>query len=402
MKNTEIGLSTAEILLPRPHVAYDRWAVVACDQFTSDPEYWAEVEHLVGDAPSALKIVLPEIYLQQRTQRTREIQAWMRTYIGNALEVKVPCGFVALERQTLSGIRPGLIACVDLEKYDFSQGSDSLIRATEGTVPERVPPRAEIRAGAILECPHVMMLIDDPEKTVIEPLLESPGRPLYDFDLMQGGGHIRGWAVENGQALQVFEALNALYQKSDGLLYAVGDGNHSLAAAKACWEDIRKNLSPAQMEEHPARYAMVELVNLHCPALQFEPIHRVLFHVDPEQVLREWAEDSGFGEGKDVAIALAGRKLYFGAKGHPIHPLQAFLDRFLQRHPEAEIEYIHDDDQLLRLAQREDAVGFMPRAFDKSELFPSIRQNGALPRKTFSMGTARDKRYYLESRRIGQ
>ena len=357
----------------------------------------------MGDAPSSLHIVLPEIYLEQRKQRIREIHGAMRVYLGGAVRVAVPDGFVLTRRQTASGVRDGLLACVDLEQYDFTPGSRSLIRATEGTVPERVPPRAEIRAGAPLECPHVMMLIDDPEKTVIEPAFDDPGRELYDFDLMMGGGHIQGWALENGRALRVFEALARLNERSGGLLYAVGDGNHSLAAAKQCWEDIKGSLSAAEFDSHPTRYALVELVNLHCPALVFEPIHRVLFGVNPRDVIDAMRASGAFAPGgEDVRVAFAGGEAGFATAGHPIRPLQDFLDGYLREHPQAEIDYIHGEDSLRALLACEDAVGFMPRAFDKAELFPYIRKHGVLPRKTFSMGEARDKRYYLEMRRIGK
>ena len=403
MKDSNIALSTGEILLPAHGLNYEKWAVVACDQFTAEPDYWHGVESFVGDAPSSLRIVLPEIYLEDRKQRIREIHGAMRVYLGNAVRVAVADGFVLTRRQTSSGPREGLLACVDLEQYDFAPGSKSLIRATEGTVPERVPPRAEIRAGAPLECPHVMMLIDDPEHTVIEPAFDDPGQELYNFDLMMGGGHVQGWALENGRALRVFEALARLHEKSDGLLYAVGDGNHSLAAAKQCWEDIKGSLSAAEFDSHPARYAMVELVNLHCPALKFEPIHRVLLGVEPKEVLASMRRSRSFKRGgEDVRVAFAGGEEGFATAGHPIRPLQNFLDNFLKKHPEAKIDYIHGEDALRALLAREDAVGFMPRAFDKAELFPYIRENGVLPRKTFSMGEARDKRYYLEMRRIGR
>ena len=387
MKDSNIALSTGEILLPAHGLNYEKWAVVACDQFTAEPDYWHGVEAFVGDAPSSLRIVLPEIYLEERKQRIREIHGAMRVYLGNAVRVAVPDGFVLTRRQTSSGPREGLLACVDLEQYDFAPGSKSLIRATEGTVPERVPPRAEIRAGAPLECPHVMMLIDDPEHTVIEPAFDDPGQELYNFDLMMGGGHVQGWTLENGRALRVFEALARLHEKSDGLLYAVGDGNHSLAAAKKCWEDVKGSLSAAEFDSHPARYALVELVNLHCPALKFEPIHRVLLGVEPKEVLASMRRSRSFKRGgEDVRVAFAGGEEGFATAGHPIRPLQNFLDNFLKKHPGAKIDYIHGEDALRALLAREDAVGFMPRAFDKAELFPYIRENGVLPRKTFSMG----------------
>ena len=271
-----------------------------------------------------------------------------------------------------------------------------------------MPPRAEIRAGAPMELPHVMMLIDDPEKTVIEPLLEKRDalRPLYDFDLMLGGGHIRGWAVEKTDALGVFEAIANLEKTCGGLLYAVGDGNHSLAAARKCWMDIRDTLSPAQMEEHPARYAMVELTNLHAPSLVFAPIYRVLFNVSREDVFSEWSKwlpDSGFEQGGGDLRLVVGEDVYsFHCADFPVRQVQAFLDDYLARHPQAEIDYIHGEEAFQKLVSAEDAVGFAPRAFDKSELFPYIRKQGVLPRKSFSMGEAQDKRYYLEMRRIGQ
>ena len=403
MKDGNIALSTGEILLPADGLNYEKWAVVACDQFTADPAYWAKVEAFVGDAPSSLRLILPEIYLDERKERVREIHAAMRVCLGGALRVAVPEGFALVRRETGAGSRQGLLACVDLEQYDFSAGSQSLIRATEGTVPERVPPRAEIRAGAPLECPHVMMLIDDPEHTVIEPAFDDPGRVLYDFDLMMGGGRVQGWALEGNRALRVFEALARLREKCGGLLYAVGDGNHSLAAAKKCWEDVKGGLSAAEFDSHPARYALVELVNLHCPALKFEPIHRVLFGVNPKSVLTSMRRSSAFQRGgEDVRVAFAGGEEGFATQDHPIRPLQNFLDNYLRKHPEARIDYIHGEEELRALLEREDAVGFMPRAFDKAELFPYIREHGALPRKTFSMGEARDKRYYLEMRRIGR
>ena len=401
MKDSNIALSTGEILLPAHGLNYEKWAVVACDQFTAEPDYWHGVEAFVGDAPSSLRIVLPEIYLEERKQRIREIHGAMRVYLGNAVRVAVPDGFVLTRRQTSSGPREGLLACVDLEQYDFAPGSKSLIRATEGTVPERVPPRAEIRAGAPLECPHVMMLIDDPEHTVIEPAFDDPGQELYNFDLMMGGGHVQGWALENGRALRVFEALARLHEKSDGLLYAVGDGNHSLAAAKKCWEDIKGGLSAAEFDSHPARYAMVELVNLHCPALKFEPIHRVLLGVEPREVLASMRRSRSFKRGgEDVRVAFAGGEEGFATAGHPIRPLQNFLDNFLKKHPGAKIDYIHGTDVVVSLAEKPGNLGFILPDIAKNDLFRGVVFDGVLPRKTFSMGEAHEKRYYMEAKTI--
>lgn len=403
------ALKTAEILLPRAGIDLTKWAVVACDQFTAQPEYWEKADALVGDAPSALRLVLPEVWLSEGEARTPAIHAAMRRYLSDgALACAVQDGFVLVERETAAGVRPGLMVALDLDAYDYNPGSASLIRATEGTVLERVPPRAKVRAGAPLELPHVMMLIDDPADSVIGSLIAKKGdlREFYDFELMLGGGHLRGWAVEGDDAGGVFDAIDALLEKSDGLLYAVGDGNHSLAAAKRCWEDVAKTLTPEQRESHPARYALVELVNLNCPALVFEPIHRALFGVDPAALMAEFeaylrAEGADASEGDDlVAFDGAGHAWRFKSHEHPLRRLQAFLDGYLSRHPEASIDYIHGEDALRALVSRPDTLGFMPRAFDKSELFDYIRRFGVLPRKTFSMGEATEKRYYMEARRI--
>ena len=404
------ALRTAEILLPGSGVDLSKWAVVACDQFTAQPEYWRRAEAIVGDAPSALRLILPEVWLSDSDGRVPAIHAAMRRYLDAGLLVPaVKDGFVLVERATPAGVRPGLVAALDLEEYDFNPGSRSLIRATEGTVLSRVPPRAKVRAGAPVELPHVMMLIDDPGNTVIEPLLTRRDalKPLYDFELMLGGGHLRGWAVEGADAAPVFAALDALNEKADGLLYAVGDGNHSLAAAKRCWLDLRESLTPEQRANHPARFALVELVNLNCPALAFEPIHRLLTGVDPAAVigeyrafLRECGADEG--EGGDLVAFGGGGEWRFRSAQHPLARLQAFLDGFLARHPEAGIDYIHGEAALQALVgDRPDAMGFMPRALEKGELFDAIRRGGALPRKTFSMGEATEKRYYMEARRIG-
>ena len=403
------ALKTAEILLPKQGADLSKWAVVACDQFTAQPEYWEKADALVGDAPSALRLVLPEAWLGEGEARIPAIHRAMGEYLASGtLAPAVKDGFVLTERTTPSGVRPGLVAALDLDAYDFRPGSESLIRATEGTVLERVPPRARIRAGAPVELPHVMMLIDDPADTVIGPLFAKREtlRPLYDFELMLDGGHLRGWAVEDGDARGVFAAVDALNAKAGGLLYAVGDGNHSLAAAKQCWLDIRETLTPEEWEKHPARFALVELVNLACPALVFEPIHRALFGVEPVALMAEYraylAENGADeGEGDDLtAFDGAGNVWRFKSAQHPLRLLQAFLDGYLRRHPEASIDYIHGEDALRALVSRPDTLGLMPRAFDKSELFDFIRCFGVLPRKTFSMGEATEKRYYVEARRI--
>lgn len=402
------ALKTAEILLPVPGTDLSKWAVVACDQYTAQPKYWADAEAYVGGAPSTLRITLPEIWLGESETRIPAIHESMRRYLDEGvLTTCVQDGFMLVERTTASGVRPGLVVALDLEEYDFNKGSRSLIRPTEGTVIERVPPRARIRRGAPVELPHVMMLIDDPEDTVIGPLMarRESLRKTYDFELMLGGGHLRGWAVEGDDVGCVYKAIDALNEKADGFLYAAGDGNHSLAAAKSCWLDIRKDLTPEQMENHPARYALVELVNLSCPALIFEAIHRVLFNVDPEDLVKgykAWLEENAVPveDGRDVILFTQGKEWGFKSVQYPLRLLQAFLDDYLAGHPDIEVDYIHGEEALRELVDRPDAMGIMPRAFDKTEFFDYIRKWGVLPRKAFSMGEAPEKRYYLEARRI--
>ena len=405
----DTALHTAQILLPRVGIAPQKWAVVACDQFTAQPEYWRRVEALVQGAPSALQLILPEAWLDRGEERIPRIHQTMRQWLNDGtLTTAVADGFVLVERQTSLGLRPGLVAALDLEAYDFAPGSNSLIRATEGTVLERVPPRARIRAGAPLELPHAMVLIDDPEDTVIGPLHDRRDtfRPLYDFDLMMGGGHLQGWAVEGKATRGVFKALEALMKRAEGLLYAIGDGNHSLAAARQCWLELKETLSDGERACHPARYALVELVNLACPAITFEPIHRLLYGVEPSALMsacEAWLKQRGAeaGTGDDlVAFDGTGRQWRFRMQRHPLKPLQEFLDGYLAERPDAGIDYIHGEGALRALVNLPDTLGFMPRAFDKGELFDTIRRYGVLPRKTFSMGEAEEKRYYMEVRRI--
>ena len=398
----------ANILLPAAGIDPARWAVVAVDQFTSEPEYWQAVEARVGDAPSALRLVLPEIYLNEAESRIPAMQAAMRDYLARGvLQEKVRDGYVLVERATSAGARVGLIARLDLEKYDYAPGAQSLIRATEGTVLERVPPRVRMRRGAALELPHVLMLLDDPQQRAIEPLyaMREKFAPLYDFELMQGGGRVRGWRVDGAAAQALNDALDALYEGCDNLMLAVGDGNHSLAAARAYWLELRDQLSPAERETHPARFALAEIENLHSPAIAFEPIHRLITGVRPAELILDYEahlREVGLPlrAGRELTLICSGETRGYGSDAHPLRDLQAFLDTWLAAHPEAAIDYIHGDDALRRLANRPDAVGLMPCGFAKTDLFPYIRKWGVLPRKTFSMGHAHEKRYYLEARRI--
>lgn len=401
-----IGLKAADIYLPNGDADLSKWAVVACDQFTSQRDYWDEVESLVGSAPSTLRLTLPEIDLDKSAERVPAIHRAMADYLATGVLQPAVHGFILTERVTESGVRPGLLAALDLECYEYAAGTRSLIRPTEGTVPSRVPPRAAIRREAILELPHVMMLIDD-HGTVIDPLYQRRAefRPLYDFELMQGGGHLRGWALES-EAEQglVFSAMEALAADCGGLLYAVGDGNHSLAAAKKCWEDLKPTLSPAEQEAHPARYALVELNALDCPALQFEPIHRIIFGADAADLQRELeaaiaSEAAPGGECATLILPTGDAQLAPLPSALPV--LQAFLDKYLAAHPAVSIDYIHGDETLRSLvAANPGAVGLLLPPFDKARLFPAIRRSGVLPRKTFSIGHAFEKRYYLEARKI--
>lgn len=406
MKNTVIR--GADILLPSAQIDAEKWAVVAVDQYTSEIEYWQEVENIVGDAPSALRVTLPEVYLAEADVRTPVMQKNMRAYLENGvLETKVENGYILVERSTESGVRLGLMACLDLEEYDYAVGSQSLIRATEGTVIERVPPRVKIRRGAALELPHVLMLLDDANMQVIEPAYAARDQLelLYDVELMQNGGHLRGWKLNDSAAAKLESALDAVYADCGGLFLAVGDGNHSLAAARAYWLEIRDGLSEVERKNHPARYALAEIENLHSPAIAFEPIHRIITNIHPRVLMLDYEahlRESGIPirEGRELTLVSKGLEKHYGFDTHPLRDLQIFIDAWMAVHPEAQLDYIHGEESLRRLAEREDALGLMPCGFAKADLFPYIRRWGVLPRKTFSMGHANEKRYYFEARKI--
>lgn len=396
----------ADILLPADDETARFWPVVACDQFTSQREYWQELEKLVGDRPSALNIVFPEVYLDEGYGRIESIQRHIRDYLSRGvLTERVHDGFVLVERSTRSGVRIGLVGKVDLDCYDYTPESKALIRATEGTVISRIPPRVKIRQGAEVESPHVMLLCDDRERELIEPLYarrkELP--KLYDLELLMGGGHLRGYAVTGELAKKTQEIIARQQSRSD-LYLAVGDGNHSLATAKTCWEQIKPGLTEAERKSHPARYALAELVNLHCEALNFEPIHRVLFNVDAGKLIDDFTSAVPWAEGEDIVfIHKGGRrgvKLTAAGDRLPVDVLQTFLDRWLEGHPETEIDYVHGSAALEELSVKDGNCGMALKAMDKNALFPAIIAGGVLPRKTFSMGEAEEKRYYMECRKI--
>ncbi|MFA6518240.1 MAG: DUF1015 domain-containing protein [Candidatus Shapirobacteria bacterium] len=399
-KLERIGVRVPRILLPKEGVDMSKWAVVACDQFTSEPEYWAGVERLVAEVSSTYKITLPEVYLESpdKQERIKEINEEMKKYLDEeVLEEKFE-GFVLVERTLKSGKeRRGLMVALDLEKYDYHKGSKTLIRATEGTVEARIPPRLEIRKEALIELPHIMVLINDKEKNVIE---KTRGEEvIYDFDLMMNGGHVRGWKIMDEREIEkIAEALEKLIS-SDGFLFAMGDGNHSLATAKAHWNNLKTTLSNQEQETHPARFALVELVNVYDDGLEFEPIHRLVYKVESDKLIK-FLE----GDGEEVAVIMpeGGKKIRIKNRGSnlPVGNLQILLDKYLEENPETKIDYIHGREAVEKLASELQGVGFILPGMDKLDLFPTVEKDGALPRKTFSMGEAQEKRYYLEARKI--
>lgn len=404
----------ASILLPEK-AGMQRWAVIACDQFTSDPAYWQRVRRQVGDAPSTLHMILPEAELGcDEAAAVASINAAMLRYQKEGVFQEYPNAYIYVERTLQNGtVRHGLVGMVDLESYDYRPGSVSPIRATEKTVLERIPPRQRIRRDATLEFPHVLMLCDDQDQLLIEPVAAGKGSlvKLYDFDLMESGGHITGWLLD-GQAAKAFDdrltAYAASYEsKYEGLtgarvLFAVGDGNHSLATAKSCYEALKASYPGEDLSAHPARYALVELENIHDPSLSFEPIHRIVTGVDVKGLLGALSCVCA-GDGYPVEYVTAGKRetLYLDrTKGElAVSVLQEALDGYLASHA-GDIDYIHGDAEVVRLADREDAVGFLLPAMEKGQLFRGVISRGVLPRKTFSMGHAREKRYYLEGRKI--
>ena len=393
---------------------------MACDQFTSEPEYWQKAEQIVGDSPSTLRVILPEAYLEETKERVPIINRTMREYLDGVLCEHKDC-MIYLERVQSDGkIRRGLIGKIDLEAYDYRKGATSPVRATEGTVAERIPPRVAIRRDAAIELPHVMVLIDDAQRAVIEPFaaLKDSLRAAYDFDLMLGGGHVSAWFVEGEQICRVEKALEALstpefVHKRYGLdvpplVFAVGDGNHSLASAKAAYEEVKASIGVEAAKTHPARYALVELVNLHDEALEFEPIYRVMFGVSPTDVMAELSAYlerlDGSAEAQKITCVGTFEDKELVAK-HPISQLTVgtlgdFIDGYLKTHKEASVDYIHGIEATRKLSAREDAIGFLFEGMQKNQLFKAVICDGALPRKTFSMGHAEDKRYYLEGRKI--
>ena len=432
----DLGIQIPQVFLPNKGTDLTKWAVIACDQFTSQPEYWKEVERIVGDAPSTLKLTFPEVYLEQPggEDRIKNVQSTMRKYMDEGI-LQPHEGLVYAERTVDGKMRRGLVLALDLEAYNYNKGSSSLVRATEGTIVDRLPPRIKIREGATVELPHILVLIDDPNHTVIEPLAAAKSKleKLYDFDLMFDSGHLAGYAVDTDLENQVVEALRGLAdpqtfaakygidKDQPVLLFAMGDGNHSLATAKAIWEKIK----PQVGMDHPARYALVEIENVHDEGLEFEPIHRVLFGLkknlfaelenyfganfsyktvaSAEEMVK--AVDSASAGAQVIGLVGGGKD--FGvieianpSSNLPVGTLQPFLDFFLKNGGAEKVDYVHGEDVTVKLGSQPNNAGFYLPGMDKSDLFKTVILDGALPRKTFSMGEAREKRFYMEARKI--
>ena len=422
----------AHILLPDVSVPLGQWGCIACDQFTSDRDYWAKAEQAAAGGPSALRLILPEVYLGESDQQARvdQIHKAMEQYDREVLTRAVD-GFVYVERTLQSGrVRQGLVGRVDLEAYNYHLGSLPLVRPSEHTVEERIPPRMAVRRGARLETPHVMMLADDPDRLLIEPVgrQKEKLRPLYDGELMLGGGHVAGWAVEDPalirqieDAMEVLSSQETFLAKYPGapndrpMALAVGDGNHSLATAKAYWEELKKTLTPQQQKDHPARWCLAEVCNVRSDAVEIEPIHRVLFNTSYDTVLLNlvtWSDENlagiRFGDSFEQKLQLMGPRdrchLSFENPSAPlgVGTVDEFVEYFLENHPEARVDYVHDEAAVRSFCEKEGAVGMLLPAMRKGDLFRGVVLGGVLPRKTFSLGHAEEKRYYIECRRIAE
>lgn len=418
----ETAFHSADILIPKASADMEKWAVVACDQYTSEPEYWNEVIRFVGDAPSALSLILPELYLENSDvdEKIELVHRSMDKYLDNGIFSEYKNAMVYVERVQSNGIvRKGIIGAIDLEKYDFSKGSSSEVRATEATVIDRIPPRIKVRQGAPIELPHIMILIDDPDFTVIEPAGQNKNSltKLYDTKLMQGGGSISGYLLDNDAQNKINDALCALgnadaFNKKYGLkdspvlLFAMGDGNHSLATAKEFYEQLKRENPGKDFSNHPARYALAEIVNLHSEALEFEAIHRLVYDVDSEKLISEMTKALALSDNisEQYFTYVCGgekKKVYIGntSSNLSVGSLQNFLDAYIKENG-GKIDYIHGTDTVKLLAEKHSGIAFILPDMNKSQLFPTVIKDGALPRKTFSMGHAADKRYYIEARKI--
>ena len=399
-----LGLAPADILLPNCNLS--KWSVIACDQFTAQPDYWRRVEERVGDSPSSLRLILPEARLHgdNETAGAERIHAAMQRYLEQNLFYACPDSMVYVERAVSGGVRHGLVCRIDLEEYDYHPGCRALIRATE-----RIPPRVKVRRGAPLELPHTMILVDDGARPLFSRLTarREQMEKLYGFSLMEGGGRIDGWRVDAETMKGLAEDL-AFLRRDTEMLFAVGDGNHSLAAAKAIYEEEKARRPREEWPSLPSRWALAEVVSLNDTGVQFLPIHRIVFGVDGEALLAELQaalpdREDGASKNASIQWLCRGRcgtlNVALPDDVLPVEWLQESLDQYVARHG-GSMDYIHDPGAVEELSLQTRAIGFLLPPFPRAALFPYVKRRGALPRKTFSIGCSRDKRYYLEARAL--
>ncbi len=394
----------ANILLPKENP--QTWSVIACDQFSSEKEYWQRVEKTVGEAPSTLHMVVPEAYLGEVLMEEASLSRneKMKEYLSSDVFTTIENSMIYVERCITGGlVRRGIVGKLDLEAYDYLPATTPPARASEKTVVDRLPPRIRVRRGAELEMPHILVLIDDEEQSVIEPLTAKKDsfETVYDFELMENGGRISGYRITGIEAENVVKKIDRLSERE--VQFVIGDGNHSLAAAKDHWRQIKENLSPEELENHPARFALVEICNVYDEGIVFEPIHRIAFYSDPEEILAALEKEAGDPNGRALSTIANGKKgsvsIQNSSLGGLIAAVQKVLDRF-ENEKGAVVDYIHDESSLEALAQKENSLAIFLPKMDKSDLFKTVEKDGVFPKKSFSIGHARDKRYYLECRKI--
>lgn len=412
-------LKKTNILIPKENTDLTKWTVIACDQYTSNHEYWKNVEKIVGNSPSTLRLTLPEIYLEteDELERINNINKTMTEYISSNILKEYKDTMFYIERTLENNkVRKGIVAAIDLEEYDYTNGSNTLIRATEKTIIERIPPRVKIRENATLELPHIMLLLDDANKEIIESIDKNKLEKIYDFDLMNNSGHLTGYKLNDKEINTINQKLESFLDKTtfnkkyntknkEVLLFAVGDGNHSLATAKTIYENLKQTLPKEEYLNHPSRYALVEIVNLHSDSLQFEPIHRVVFNIDKNDILKElnnYYKLNTTGVGQRFKIITSKEEITYYIENPKsnlaVGSIQIFLDEYL-KDKSSKIDYIHEESAVKELITEND-IGFIFDTIEKDDLFKTVIVDGSLPRKTFSMGNSKDKRFYLESRMI--
>ena len=402
-------IRSCDILVPNG-CEHEKWSVVACDQFTSEREYWHKLERYVGDAKSTLKLIFPEAYLEDddKEERIENINRTMREYLDGGVFKTLKDSFIVCKRTTASGVsRLGRVLAFDLEDYCFTHPSHAYVRSTEGVVLDRIPPRLKIRQDAPVELPHIMLLIDDRKHRVIEPIWEGRAdlEKVYDFDLNMGGGHLEGYRIDAQKVIDVFDkyvdSVQDLYgEKTNDFIFAVGDGNHSLATAQAHWNRIKEGLTDAQKAVHPARFALCEVENLHDDGIVFEPIHRFVFGAKEDFI--GYLQTALSGEKTIEAFDKNGNYTLkvdrVGAKA--IKDIQDAIDAYLKEHSECSVDYIHGIEHLKDVAAHNVGVAIAMPKIEKDELFGYVLKNGTLCRKAFSMGEAEEKRYYFEAKKI--